>query len=631
MAGLQQIRDSFGHPIIKVLVGAIVISFALFFGWGTVFSSSDVNSIATVNGINIDLYDLDLEMRKIESNLNRTIDDPNFKLEEELLKTFSIESLVSNAVIVDYLNNSGAIISDLTAYRLLAKNETFLEEGKFSLQRVDSFARQNGILPGKYLNEIKKDIALNFWSSGLLGSNFITTNEINRNIKLASQTRDIIFFKINSSNFEKEIKINQKEVSNFYLENPNYFVTEEEAKVRYLKISLENLLDEIEVTDQEIESEYKAYLRDYDNSVRRSASHIMLEISNEVSKEEAILLARDLKQKINSGELFEDLVLKYSEDEGTKNLQGSLGTSDGSFFPQEFESALIQLKVGEVSEPILLENSVHLVKLDDIREPLPEDLNKMRGLLEEDLTKERASFEFSYLLEEVADLSFSLNNLKDLSKEVNIEFKETDYFTKANPQDNFQNLILLEKIFSDFNIQKGQLSELIEVNDEEAFIFEVIDFRDKRIKEFEEVKVLAKNELKKYLLEEKISSVESSILNSLNTGNSLDEVSTDFGLKIQSYKGLTRDSSLLPRNVLAEIFDEPRSNLASSYSSISLAGGDKLIFRLEGINESAMSITKEEKATLQDFFLKERSNSELLELQANMRDEASVSIKKSFN
>ena len=63
------------------------------------------------------------------------------------------------------------------------------------------------------------------------------------------------------------------------------------------------------------------------------------------------------------------------------------------------------------------------------------------------------------------------------------------------------------------------MSELIEVNDEEAFIFEVIDFRDKRIKEFEEVKVLAKNELKKYLLEEKISSVESSILNSLNIGN----------------------------------------------------------------------------------------------------------------
>ena len=88
---------------------------------------------------------------------------------------------------------------------------------------------------------------------------------------------------------------------------------------------------------------------------------------------------------------------------------------------------------------------------------------------------------------------------------------------------------------------------------------------------------------------------------------------------------------MLTRNVLAEIFDEPRSNLSSSYSSISLEDGDKLIFKLEGINESTKSITKEEKATLQDFFLKERSNSELLELQANMRDEASVSIKKSFN
>ena len=56
MAGIKQIRDNLDSPFVKVLVAAIVITFALFFGWGTVFSSSDANTVATVNGKKIDLY-----------------------------------------------------------------------------------------------------------------------------------------------------------------------------------------------------------------------------------------------------------------------------------------------------------------------------------------------------------------------------------------------------------------------------------------------------------------------------------------------------------------------------------------------------------------------------------------------
>ena len=66
MAGIQNIRDNLGGTFVQIGVWVIVISFALFFGWGTVFSTSDVNTVATVNGKKIDLYDLDLQMRKIQ-------------------------------------------------------------------------------------------------------------------------------------------------------------------------------------------------------------------------------------------------------------------------------------------------------------------------------------------------------------------------------------------------------------------------------------------------------------------------------------------------------------------------------------------------------------------------------------
>ena len=127
MAGIKKIRDNLESPFVKVLVAAIVITFALFFGWGTVFSSSDANTVATVNGNKIDLYDLDIEMSRVQSVLNQTLEDTEVNIEEEMLKSISINSLIRNTLVLDYLNNNKVNISDLTAYRLLAKNEVFLD------------------------------------------------------------------------------------------------------------------------------------------------------------------------------------------------------------------------------------------------------------------------------------------------------------------------------------------------------------------------------------------------------------------------------------------------------------------------------------------------------------------------
>ena len=146
----------------------------------------------------------------------------------------------------------------------------------------------------------------------------------------------------------------------FYNENPFLFQTEEKAKVRYISISLEDIKSNMLVGEEEIKREYEVYVENFDSSVRRSASHLMVKITDEVEKIEAISLAENLKKQIQSGEEFETLVDKYSEDEGTKNFGGDLGISDGTAFPPEFESALLDLKIGQVSDPVVLDNSIHL-------------------------------------------------------------------------------------------------------------------------------------------------------------------------------------------------------------------------------------------------------------------------------
>ena len=630
MAGIQSIRDNLGGTFVQIGVWMIVISFALFFGWGTVFSTSDANTVATVNGKKIDLYDLDLQMRKIQSSLAQRFEDQNFNLEEDLLKSLSINSLITDTVVNNYLSNNEVKISDLTAYRLLSKNEIFFEDGKFSRQKVENFARQNGILPNKYLSDIKKDIALNFWKAGLKDSSFVIQNEIERQINLASQTRDISFIKLNSSTFGKDLEITEEKALSFYNQNLSLFQTEEEAKVRFVEISLEDLEKKMSIEEADVQREYDAYIQDFDFSIRRSASHLMIKINEEVSEAKAISMANDLKKKISSGEDFEVLVAEYSEDEGTKNFEGNLGVSDGSAFPKEFEIALLDLKVGEISGPVVLDRSVHLLKLTEVKNPEPEDFESMKGNLKEDLEEELATSDFLNTLEVAADLTFSLNNLDALSEEMQIAVKETDFFSKEKPAKNFSDETLLEKIFSDSGIQEGQLSELIELNKELAVIFEVVDFKYPKTKDFENVKELVKKELRTKLLKEQMVLQQSKILSLLKKGETLQEISNQEGLKVESYKKVSRDSSLFPRTALLEIFNTPRSSELISYSTAPLKGEDRVVFTIDAINDSSEKISNQELESFQNIFLEERSESELLDLQSRMLEEASITRNKTI-
>ena len=626
MAGIQSIRDNLGSPFVKILTAAIIITFALFFGWGTVFSTSDANTVASINGKKIDVYDLDLEMVRVQSILNQRFDDPNFNVEAEILKSLALNSLIRDSLVLDFLESHDVEVSNLTAYKLLAKNEAFKEEGQFSIQKVDTFARQNGFLPGKYLESIRDDIALNFWRVGLSDSYFITSNELNHNIKLANQTRDITFLKLDKSEMEEDLEAAKENVLDFYNQNPSLFKTEEKAKIRFIQISLEDLGNIESISKEDVEQEYQAYLETFDSTIRRYASHLMINITIERHKQDAISLANDLRKKLESGENFESLIKEYSEDEGTKNSDGFLGVSDGSAFSPEFELALEGLEKGEVSQPIVLESSVHLLKLTDIQKPTPEKYNLIQEKLKENLIEQIAYQEFTDLLELAADLTFSLDNLELLSEELKLEIKTKDFFSRTEAEGIFKESILLDAIFNDSTIKKGNLSELIEIDDQNAIILEVTNFQEQETKDFEVVEEEAKTKLIDELSRERLESLQSKILGLLEQGSSLDDVSKENKIKVQTYKSVTRDSSLFTRNVLLEIFNEPRSNLGKFYSSVSFANGDILIFRLDGVQDSSQEFVGEEKESLKNFFLAERSESELADLRINMQEVASVVI-----
>ena len=626
MSGIQTIRNNLTGTAAKVVVGIIAVTFALFFGGNYVLFDNDANVIASVNSKKIDVFDLDLEMARVQSILNQRFDDPSFSIEEETLRSLALNSLISDALILDFLEQNKVRVLDLSAYKLLAQNEIFQEEGKFSLGKVNTFARQNGFLPGKYIQSISEDIALNFWRVGLGASSFLTSSELNQNIELANQTRDITFTKINKKDIEEKIKFSEEEILNFYTDNLSYFRSKEKAKLRFINISLEDLKQNQLIQEEEIKREYQAYLDSFDLVTRRTASHLMINISSDRTKQQALDLANQIKKKIDSGDDFTSLVEEYSEDQGTKNTGGSLGISDGSAFPEEFELALKELEEGQVSNPIELEESVHLVKLTNLQVPIPDEYESRKEGIKQDLIEQAANAEYVDSLELAAELTFTNDSLDSLSQELNLEIKTKDFFSQAEAEKPFKDSELLNLIFNDLSIKEGNLSELIEIDNQNGIIFILEDFQEEKTKDFETVKNEAQDLLTNKLTKDKIEELKTKLLAGLEAGSSLEVIATENQLAVDSYKSINRDSSLFTRNVLLEIFNEPKSSIGKSYSYTSLLNGDEIIFRLDKVTQLNTEVSDEEKDSLKNFFLEERAETELLTLQKSMQESSSVTV-----
>jgi len=73
--------------------------------------------------------------------------------------------------------------------------------------------------------------------------------------------------------------------------------------------------------------------------------------------------AKDLRAQILAGADFADLAKKESDDIGSGNNGGDLGTFKHGQMVPSFEEAAFKLKPGELSEPIKTQFGYHLIKV----------------------------------------------------------------------------------------------------------------------------------------------------------------------------------------------------------------------------------------------------------------------------
>ena len=308
------------------------------------------------------------------------------------------------------------------------------------------------------------------------------------------------------------------------------------------------------VSDEELTNAYNLYLENLPEPEKR-VSHIML-ISDNYDNEEDFLSRRVEIEGLLTDTNFDQLVARFSDDLGTKDLNGDLGFTNGDVFPPEFERVIADLDVGDVSGAIPLEDNIHFLKVTEVDGVDIESFEDKRLELKDALKQiafETKILEISnaiggqaYNFEEVADFaqSFSLS----LQSFENQNISQTN-FNFADPQ-------------AIFNTQLGNWSQAIELsNDEYAFAY-VYDVIAQSTEELESVQNSIIDSLvdlnKGSYLDDLFASEQEFVLEA----NSLEEVFSLYNVKVDELNNINRSTSLLNSDLINILFNEYETGAA---------------------------------------------------------------------
>ncbi len=143
----------------------------------------------------------------------------------------------------------------------------------------------------------------------------------------------------------------------------------------YVRAKNKGVLDAIKpVTDSDIQYFYDSHKKDEFVDDIVVIRHIYVDTRTLVSKEDkdkARKRAEDILKELKGGATFGDLVMKYSDDTGSKYKGGDIGAfmrSDPQrlqIFGKDFIDSIFKLKKGDTSDVLISNVGLHIVKVAD--------------------------------------------------------------------------------------------------------------------------------------------------------------------------------------------------------------------------------------------------------------------------
>lgn len=583
---LQNIRNNVQGTMAKVVIAIIIVPFALF-GIDSLFGSGGPPPVAKVNGKPISELELNnaisLQQRQIIAMLDGRADPA--LLDQDRLRGPVLQRMIRERLLLDSARQIGMVVPEKMLNESIVALPQFQENGQFSIERYQSVLRMQGLTPAGFKEELRKQLLMQQLLQGISGSSFLSDRELADVAELLEQTRNFSYVVIDTAALQADLELSDEELEAYYRAHSDAFERPEQVRVSYIDLQGQDFYEPVD--EDQLQAELERLQEEWGDGVQRHAAHILVEVGDDVSA--AKKRAEELYASLQAGADFAELAQEHSADAGSRQFGGDLGISSGDAFPPEFEAALADLALGEVSPPVRTDAGYHLIKLLDIQEgdtALQQDLVTE---LRDQLQRQAAAPRLISLVETLRDLSFNADGLRKPADELGLTLYHSDWMALDEGEGVLADPRVIAALSSRDVLVDRHNSDVIELAPDHFVVVHVDEHRPAELLPFDEVREEVVAAATRDRAEQLASDKARELVTAVRAGEHFAEVAERERLTWQRAQKVKRNAPDVADEILDLAFSLPHPQGDTPLVvQATLEGGNAVVMALETVEPGAI-------------------------------------------
>jgi len=584
---LERIREGSQGPWAMAIIALIVLSF-VFAGVGSYLTSSGTTAVATVNGEEISAQELERAYQNQRAQMESQFGESIAQLfsSEQYLADFRrnvLDRLIAEKLIQQQAQDMGLRVSDEQIRETIVQMPEFQFGGQFDNERFQAILRQNGFQVADFRNYLRTQMTQNQLTAALTNSAFSLDGEVELANALQRQTRDAKYAVVSSSAFADSVEVTDADVEAFYNNNIASFDTEEQVKLAYVKLSVDDLKDRVSVDEQAVRTYYDNNINSYGKEEERRVSHILIDAGDDADA--AREKAQSLKAELDNGADFAALAEANSDDTFSAENGGDLDFITPEMMDPAFDEAAFGLEnVGDVSDVVETEFGFHIIKLTELREAQIKSFDEVADEIRDTLLYDAAMEKYFELQNTMAEIAFEVpDTLEDVANAVDLPVQESVLFSRNTAPVELSSPAVLDAAFSSQLVDEGLNSDIIELDDENIVVVRVTEHLPQRTQSLDEVREGIEASVKADKAKEAAEAWAFDIAQQVRAGESVDDALAAKSVTWETAQAVPRAGGTLARAIVDTIFSlslegEKKVDVATTVN------GDVAVVELEAVN-----------------------------------------------
>ncbi|HEY4697538.1 MAG TPA: SurA N-terminal domain-containing protein [Gallionella sp.] len=487
---------------VQIVLAIIILPFAF---WGVdsyTRSGNTAEVAATVNGAKISQQELGNALRQQQDRLRQQMGD-NFDpamLDSQEMKRAVIENLVAQRLMLERARNARLAVTDEQVARLIGGIEAFQDGGKFDKKRYEAALANQGMSPLAFEARLRDDMLWQQIQDAYLQNGYASSSVAENIIRLNEQQRIVSVSAVSFQPYIAQAKVDEDALKNYYNQNMQEFQVREQAKVEYVKFTMDDLLSRIDVSNEEVRNYYDEHRSEFGTPEERRAAHILIAVpagASQAQQDTAREKSEQLLQQVSKTPArFAELAKLNSQDPGSAANGGDLGFVGRGVMVKPFEDAVFALKPGEISALVKSDFGYHIIKLIAVKPSRDLPFEEARDDILTKLRQQKSADKFAELAEKFSSTVYEQSDtLKPAADLIGARTEQSGWLVNGVGAGDLWTAKMLQAIFNDEVVKNKRNTAAIEVAPNTLVAARVLEHKPAAVRAFAEVQEVIRQKL----------------------------------------------------------------------------------------------------------------------------------------